>query len=161
MAIELESFFRDLRAIWLDLRGSEKLAILSSVTLILSSLLPWVSQPERPTQIGLDGIGILHLFLAFFVVWLVLRLPRLRRTLVGETPVGTDLLEFRSLRYSLYFVLAGAMAILTSIGLLVHFGQIAEELGRPVDVRFGFYVALVASLGLSLAGFLEFSRRRE
>jgi hypothetical protein len=149
LAMELEELLRRFRGGWKALGGGDKIAVLSSLMVLAGTLMPWVSLPGRPLQVGLLSGGLVHVALAVAVMRFVVQ------GFANEFEFSAAELGRRRARHSLYIVLLGALSTAFGAYLLLMWGaQKAPE--HPISFHFGLYWTLACGTGVSYGGFARF-----
>lgn len=136
VALETESLVRDMRAAWYSLQIDQRISLSCAVIMLLSTFLPWISLPFFPTDIGITGGGVFHIHLAF--ITLQQRNSEKRNALMR--------------------ILIGAACTLVSIGVLSYYAWLHTTFNPASHVRYGFYIATVSGIGISVGGLLRFFR---
>ncbi len=148
VSLEIESLARDLRAKWHLLDADHKVACIACGLLLFSIFLPWLSYEGTPTEMGINSGGAAHMLLAYILLRVLENVVQSKRNYAAH---NDDML-----RFSLYFILIGGCAFLLCGVVIIYFGSHFWETHHTVDIRFGFYVALFASMLISFSGFMRF-----
>jgi hypothetical protein len=143
VALEVESFSRDVKAALLQLDAPEKTAASCAFIMFWSCFLPWFSPTDTHTQSGMDGFATPHFGISVAIVLMLHRLAKKRAQNAQTLETG---------RIALTFLFLGALSTISCIALLIHFGDIATHAEGPSQVRFGFYTVLLCGIGLSGCG---------
>lgn len=156
VAIELEELLRDLRAGWRRWAAADRITFSAALFTMVGVLLPWTSEPERGSTLGVAAGGAIHVALASAAIALIVGRGR-RLDARGERLVGRER-ESRARRASLWHLLLGALSTVLCAYLLVAYG--AQRATVPgLEIRYGLYVTLAAGMGLSYGGFARFFSR--
>jgi hypothetical protein len=158
VATELEELIRDVRAGWRRFESADKITLWAALLTFSGTLMPWLSDGQRPFQIGLVAGGGLHAALAVCAVVLLVRRQQARADQRGVRLSAREAQE-QARRMSLWHLLLGALSTFLGMAFLVFYG-LQRSVDNGLEIRFGLYFTLAMGMGLSYGGYARFRRRR-
>jgi type IV secretory pathway VirB2 component (pilin) len=142
-----------MRALWRRWFRADRVSAVSATGVFLCTLLPWVSSKSRLFVLGIETVGALYAALAVAALWLLFQRARdeMRAPRASPRRRTAD-----ARRVSLVHLLLGGASTALGIYFLIVFGLEKRFGPAGFELRYGFYLALVAGIGLSYGGYARF-----